>query len=94
MVFEVPESQRSIEQNVYKFKVAGKAFSTTKAKYLNGYELEALQSEDSEQIYALFGKPGSAAYKAVKGLDQEQYKALFADWLKDSGIDVGESPAS
>ena len=94
MVYEVPESQRSVEQNLYKFKVAGKTYKMVKAKYLDGYQLEDMESGETERIYTLFGAPGSAAYKAVKGLDQEQFEGLFDDWLKDSGINVGESAAS
>lgn len=95
MTFEVPESKASIEQDQFKFKIAGKPYAIKKAKFLTIGEAEALESpESSTVVLDIFGRKGTKQGDAVRSLDQEQFSALVEAWKLDSGVGVGESGAS
>ena len=95
MTYEVPESKRSIGQDEFEFKIAGKRYSIKKAKFLTIGEAEALESpESSTVVLDIFGRKGTKQGDAVRSLDQEQFAALVEAWKLDSGVGVGESGAS
>lgn len=95
MTFEVPESKASVDQDQFKFKIAGKQYAIRKAKFLTIGEAEALESpESSTVVLDLFGRKGTKQGDAVRSLDQEQFTALVEAWKLDSGVGVGESGAS
>lgn len=95
MAYEVPESKRSVGQDMFEFKIAGKAYSIKKAKFLTIGEAEALESpESSTVVLDIFGRRGTKQGDAVRSLDQEQFAALVEAWKLDSGVGVGESGAS
>lgn len=98
MVYEVPESKRSIDQDKFEFKVPGdkRTYKVPKTKYLPLRAMEKLSgtAEDVSlsDILDLFGD--QQAQDAVRTLDAEQLKALTEAWQSDSGVQVGESSAS
>lgn len=95
MTFEVPESKASIDQDQFKFKIAGKMYSIKKAKYLTVGEAESLESPASSTVVVdLFGRKGTKQGDAVRSLDKDQFSALVEAWKLDSGVGVGESGAS
>ena len=95
MTFEVPESNASVGQDEFKFKIAGKQYAIKKAKFLTVGEAEALESpESSTVVLDLFGRKGTKQGDAVRSLNQEQFSALVEAWKLDSGVGVGESGAS
>lgn len=98
MVYQVPESKRSIEQNRFHFNMPdGSSVSIPKAKYLKMGQLEALASNPKEvdisELLELFGDQPTAA-AAVRDLDHEQLTDLMQAWQADSGLTLGESVAS
>ena len=94
-MYEVPESKASVDQDVFKFKIAKGTFSIKKAKFLSVGEAEALESpESSTVVLDLFGRKGTKQGDAIRTLDQEQFAALVDAWKQDSGLGMGESPAS
>lgn len=95
MTFKVPESKRSVEQDVFEFDIDGKSYKIKRAKYLTVGEAESLEDpESSTVVLDLFGRKGTKQGDAVRSLDAEQFEALVEAWKQDSGVGVGESEAS
>lgn len=97
MVYEVPAAKRSLKQNVFEFKVAGRTYSVPKFEYLPVGVLETIEATAVDAIgpfLDIFGAKDSPVGKAVRGLDKEQMVALISAWQADSGVTVGESEAS
>lgn len=95
MVFEVPESKRSVEQDVFPFKIGSKTYKIKRAKFLSIGDAETLESPDSATVVLdMFGVKGTPQGDAVRSLDAEQFEALVEAWKQDSGVGVGESEAS
>jgi hypothetical protein len=94
MVFEVPASKKSKDQNKFAYKVEGKEFKVALAKYLTGHQMEALLNGRLSVLYDAFGAATSAPGKAVRSLDMDQFGELVEAWVADSGVSVGELPAS
>lgn len=95
MTFEVPASKASIGQDKFKFSIDGNDYSIKRAKFLSVGEAEALESPESVTVMLdLFGKKGTKAGDAVRGLDSDQFQALVDAWQKDSDVTLGESEAS
>ena len=97
MVFQVPESKRSIDQNKFEFTVPGdeKVYRVPKAKYLTLGKMDVLSGKAEEvtiaDIIDLFGEDNA---EAIRTLDKDQMEALTNAWQQDSGIEMGESSAS
>ena len=97
MVFEVPSAKRSLKQNVFEFKIAGKTHSVPKFEYLPVGVLETIESTAADAIgpfLDVFGTKDSVVGKAVRGLEKEQLTALIHAWQADSAVTVGESEGS
>jgi hypothetical protein len=94
MVFSVPKSKKSLDQNKFQYEIDGKTFKVKSVKYLTGWEMEALLDGDLSALYNVFGSSDSPAGKAVRGLIVEEFQALLEAWQADSDIDAGESKAS
>lgn len=108
MVYEIPESKRSKDQNKWEFKVPGddRVYKILKAKYLPLGLVEKLEGQKNvtlADIFAMFdaGKQTkaeiaetSAVHAAIRTLDGEQLQALTEAWQNDSGVQLGESSAS
>lgn len=98
MVFQVPESKRSLHQNQFEFQLPGDdtIFRVPKAKYLTSGEVEKLSDKASiafTDILSIFGKDEAAAL-AIRELDTEQLEALMEAYTDASGMSLGESSAS
>lgn len=98
MVYQVPESKRSIGQNRFHFLLPdGTPVSIPKAKYLTMGQLDTLASNTGDvnisDLLDLFGD-NDEALAGVKSLDHEQLQDLMVAWQADSGLDLGESSAS
>lgn len=105
MVYEVPESKRSIDQDKFEFKVPGdrRKYKIPKVKYLPLDAIkkleaaarggEAAKDVTLDDIVNLFGSD-AAVQKAIGTLDTSQLQALTIAWQQDSGVSVGESSAS
>lgn len=98
MVYKVPESKKSIGQNMFEFELPdGMLVSIPKAKYLTAGEIESLAENKGElkvtDILDLLGQTVEAQ-AAVRQLDIEQLMGLMKAWQEDSGIELGESSAS
>ena len=96
MVFQVPPSKASFKQNRYEFQLPDDdtIYSVPKLKFLKPHLLAGLRGQDATGT--LIGildayYPGLTAEK-FDGLDQTE--ALYLDWAKESGIDLGESSGS
>lgn len=95
MVYEVPASKASVDQDQFKFKIAGKQYAIKKAKFLTVGEAEALESSGSPtEVLDFFGRKGTKQGDAIRALEKEQFEALVEAWKLDSGVGVGESGAS
>lgn len=95
MTFKVPESKASKGQDRFEFEIEGKSYSIRKAKFLSVGDAERLENPESASVVLdLFGKAGTKAGDAVRGLDQEQFSALVEAWQADSKVTLGESAAS
>lgn len=100
VVYEVPESKRSVKQNQFLFKVPGdrKQYGIPKAKYLPVGVIEKMSLRQDEltlvDILALFEGGDKTASDAIRTLDGEQLMQLTSAWQEDSGISAGESSAS
>jgi hypothetical protein len=94
MVYEVPASKASKDQDQFPFKIGAKTFKVKKAKYLSAGQLEDLTSGDMTRILDTFGARGTAIGDAVRSLEIEQLTDLANAWTADSGLASGESQAS
>lgn len=98
MVYKVPESKKSIGQNMFEFELPdGAVYAIPKAKYLSAGEIEQLaMSPDDLKITDILDLLGQteAASAAVRLLDIEQLMGLMTAWQEDSGLTMGESSAS
>lgn len=95
MTFQVPESKRSIEQDVFPFSIPGVKgeFKVRRLKFMSIGE-RAKMGDDTDAILNFFGAEGTKQGDAVRSLDGEQFKALSDAWQADSKITLGESEAS
>lgn len=99
MSFKVPESKRSIGQNLFTFEVPGDAteYTIPKAKYMTVGQVELLAGSPGDikitDVLSVLGQNEPAA-AAVRTLDVEQMQALMTAWQEDSGLVLGESSAS
>lgn len=94
MVYEVPESKRSIDQNKWSFKVPGSEteYQITKAKYLPLGLVEKLEGKKDvtlKDIFDMFGGDEEVR-EAIRSLDTEQLQNLTEAWQNDSGVQLGE----
>lgn len=97
MVYEVPPAKRSLKQNVFEFKIAGKTYNVPKFEYLPVGVLETIESTASDAVgpfLDVFGAKDTPVGKAVRTLDKDQITALIKAWQADSDVTVGESVAS
>ena len=96
MVYEVPESKKSLNQNQFPFKLAGKQFELPKFKYIEVGHLELLSDPETRitGLLGIAGGPKTALGAAFRKLDAEQLQGLVEAWQADSGVTVGESSAS
>lgn len=108
MVYRIPESKKSIGQNLFEFELPpsvcaeldlaeGSTYSIPKAKFLTAGQIEQLAENPQElkltEILDLLGRTDEAA-GAIRRLDTEQLMGLMQAWTADSGFDLGESSAS
>ena len=98
MPYKVPDSKKSIGQNMFEFELPdGSVHSIPKAKYLTAGEIEMVAKAKSDltitDILELLGRSETAA-AAVRSLDIEQLMGLMTAWQEDSGLSLGESSAS
>jgi hypothetical protein len=95
MVYQVPPSNASKDQNKFKFEVDGVEHVIPKLKFLPVGTAEKLADpEVSESVKMLLPFPEGAVRDAVRTLDSEQFQGLVQAYRDDSGISVGESSAS
>lgn len=97
MVFEIPKSKASINQNRFEFKFAGaaKKYSIPLLKFLRpSLALRFDDMTETEAIVAIFEEyfPGQDLF--AKFEDGEQFEAFMTGWQEASGIDMGESSGS
>lgn len=93
MVYEVPESKRSIRQNRFEFKFKGKKYSMPKLKYLPMEAAELMES-GQELKGIMVALDNDKARDAVRQMDAEQFADLMAALEKASGVSAGESSGS
>lgn len=100
MPYAVPEPKRSKGQDVFEFGPASapSKFKVKRLKYLPMGTVEALSTAGDDDRFAvmlaLFGDKDSPSGKFVRGLEADQFTALFQAYEEDSNVSVGESPAS
>lgn len=94
MVFEVPKSKASINQNRFEFKFPGsqKKYSVPLLKYIRpALALRFEEMTETEAIVAIFEEyfPGQDLF--AKFESGEQFEAFMEAWQEASGITLGES---
>ena len=97
MVYEVPAAKRSLKQNVFEFKIAGKTYNVPKFEHLPVSVAEIIESAPENAIgpyLDIFGSKETPVGKAIRTLDKEQLVALITAWQSDSGVSAGESEGS
>ena len=95
MVYQVPPSKASKDQNKFKFEIDGEKFEIVKLKFLPVGVVEKMaDSEVPESVKMLLPFPEGPVRDAVRTLDREQFQGLVEAYRDDSGISVGESSAS
>lgn len=93
-MFEVPKSKRSIKQNRYQFKLAGKTFDIAKAQYLPMRAAKLFEEEKIVDGLLQLAEGNEALEDALLDLDGEQLSALVEDWQRESDVSLGESETS
>lgn len=96
MVFEIPAAKKSVDQNLFKFRMPGKDDTTYKVPLLQFLRPSLIAQ--LEQV---------TKFEAVKQLtdeycpglfdrfeDSDQLIAFYNAWAEASGIDLGESSGS
>lgn len=96
MVFEVPVAKRSIDQNLFKFKMPGDdrtVYKLPKLQFIKPSLFERLEgSKKIDIIRALTDEYIPGLFDAFE--DPDQLLALYNAWAEESGISVGESSGS
>lgn len=96
MVFEVPAAKRSLDQNLFKFKMPDDGrtvYKLPKLQYVKPSLFERLEgSRKIEIIRALTDEYIPGLFDKFE--DPDQLLALYNAWAEDSGISVGESSGS
>lgn len=96
MTFEIPDSKKSIGQNVFEVKAGTKTFKLPKAEYMSSRQALVFESGDLKAMFDLLDD-----LSTPKGLGEVLLDApvsameeLMQAWTGDSGLSVGESSAS
>ena len=102
MVYHVPESKKSIGQNLFEFDLPagtpgvpdGTVYALPKAKYLEVGVIEKLAENPKDltitDLLDVLGRSDEVA-QAIRKLDIEQLMDLMKAWQEDSGLSLGES---
>lgn len=96
MVFEVPAAKRSIDQNLFKFKMPGDdrtVYKLPKLQYIKPSLVEQLDGQSKMTIVRRLTD------EYIPGLfdrfeDPDQLLSLYEAWAEESGLSVGESSGS
>jgi hypothetical protein len=96
VVYEVPKSKASVEQNQWSFKMPGdrKTYKVPKLQFIKPSLMRQMDTMTNQidRVYALLENYHPGLVDNFDGLDQVQ--DFYEQWAKDSGITVGESSAS
>lgn len=95
MVFEVPESKRSLDQNVFKFTFPGDraVYKIPKLQYLRPSLIEQIEGGSKvAAVRAVTNEYAPGLFERFE--DSEQLAAFYEAWAKASGISLGESSGS
>lgn len=97
MPYEVPQSKKSLKQNVFEFTFprSKKVYSVPLVKYIRpGLAIEIGELGEVEMVKRLFEEFAPGQNLLDKFEDMEQLEAWAHAWREASGISVGESQAS
>jgi hypothetical protein len=96
MGYKVPDWKQSKDQNTFEVEVGRKTFRLVKAEYMTGAQAEKLQhaGEHEGGMYALLDDMCAGLGTAFRDVPMVYFREFIEAWQKDSGIDLGESPAS
>lgn len=97
MTFQVPASKASKGQDKFEFEIGSQKFAIRRLKFLTLGQQEVINAPgrtDSDVLDTVFGDASTKCGKAVRGLDSEQFDALYEAWAEDSEVSPGESSAS
>ena len=96
MVYTVPATKASIEQNLFAFKLPGdrKTYKVPRLQFLKPSLMRQMDSMKNkvDRIYALLENYHPGLVDSFEGLDQVE--AFYTAWGAASGITAGESSAS
>lgn len=96
MVYEVPKSKASIEQNQWSFKLPGdrKTYKVPKLQFIKPSLMREMDSMTNriDRVYALLEQYHPGLVDNFDGLDQVE--AFYTTWAEASGVTTGESSAS
>lgn len=93
MSFTVPASKKSIKQNRFEFTLDGKKYDIPTLKFAPVAAIEAFEDDRNVTAFVLMCDSDEAK-EAIRSMDGEQLGAFMEAYQEDSGVDVGESPAS
>lgn len=93
MVFQIPESKKSIKQNRFEFELDGKKFEIPHLKFAPAGAMEHFEQERNMTGLMLVCDD-DATRDALRGLDGDQLAAFMEAWGAASGVDMGESSTS
>ena len=96
MVYTVPATKASIEQNLFAFKLPGdrKTYKVPKMQFMKPSLMREMDAtlNKIDRVYALLENYHPGLVDKFDGLDQ--IEAFYSAWAEGSGITVGESSAS
>ncbi|PZE89940.1 hypothetical protein [Curtobacterium sp. MCBD17_008] len=96
MVYEVPTSKASIDQNQWSFKMPGdrKTYKVPKLQFIKPSLMREMDAMNNriDRVYALLEHYHPGIVDRFEGLDQVE--AFYTAWAEGSGITTGESSAS
>ncbi|ROS62206.1 hypothetical protein EDF38_1309 [Frigoribacterium sp. PhB160] len=96
MVYEVPASKASVDQNVFTFKIPGdrRTHKVPKLRFIKPSLMREMDAQANriDRVYALLEHYVPGVVDKFESLDQ--LEALYENWAKESGVSVGESSAS
>jgi hypothetical protein len=96
VVYEVPKSKASIDQNQWSFKMPGdrKTYKVPKLQFMKPSLMRQMDAAQNriDRVYALLEHYHPGLVDSFEGLDQVE--DFYTKWAEASGITAGESSAS
>jgi hypothetical protein len=92
MVYQVPPAKKSKAQDKFEFEIGGKTHSLPLMKLLPPRDMALMEGRSLNSIRDVFEQHAPGVFDQFE--NTEQLEGLTKAWAADSGLDLGESPAS